>query len=60
MMGVMIFCSIRIYLKKIVLSRGIPFSLEAKRGVMADLVEVDGETQAKMDSIAQSWKQVSR
>ena len=47
--------AIRVYLKKIVQSRSIPFALEAPgSGTMAEM-GVDSETQTKMDGIARSW-----
>ena len=47
--------AIRIYLKKIVQSRRIPFSLEASGSVTMAEMEVDSETQTKMDNIARAW-----
>lgn len=52
--------AIRIYLKKIVHSRSIPFTLEAAQPVVAELVEVDSETQLKMDKVAETWAKVNR
>ena len=47
--------AIRVYLKKIVQSRSIPFSLEAPGSVTVAEIEVDSETQTKMDDIARAW-----
>ena len=48
--------AIRVYLKKIVQSRSIPFALEATGPVTVAEIEVDSETQEKMDEIAGAWK----
>jgi DNA-damage-inducible protein J len=47
--------AIRVYLKKIVQSRSIPFALEAPGSVTVAEMDVDSETQTKMDDIARSW-----
>ena len=47
--------AIRVYLKKIVQSRSIPFPLEAPGSVTVAEMDVDSETQTKMDGIARSW-----
>ena len=47
--------AIRVYLKKIVQSRSIPFSLEAPGSVTVAEMEVDYETQSKMDDVARAW-----
>ncbi|MCC5808422.1 MAG: type II toxin-antitoxin system RelB/DinJ family antitoxin [Opitutales bacterium] len=52
--------AIRVYLKKIVQSRGIPFALEAAQPWVAEPVSVDDETQRRMDQVAQTWKTVRR
>jgi DNA-damage-inducible protein J len=44
--------AIRVYLKKIVHSRSIPFTLEADQTWVAEPVSVDAETQRMMDSVA--------
>ncbi|KAF0095336.1 MAG: hypothetical protein E1N59_831 [Puniceicoccaceae bacterium 5H] len=50
--------AIRVYLKKIVQSRSIPFSLEASGYGVAEEVPVDDATQSKMDAVAAAWKRV--
>ena len=45
--------AIRLYLKKIVQTRSIPFSLEASASL--EEIEVDEATQRKMDAVAQAW-----
>jgi DNA-damage-inducible protein J len=52
--------AIRVYLKKIVQNRAIPFSLEAGSPLIVEEVEVDGATQRRMDSIAKTWKRVKK
>jgi addiction module RelB/DinJ family antitoxin len=51
--------AIRVYLKKIVHSRSIPFTLEADQTWVAEPVSVDAETQRMMDSVAESWSKIS-
>ncbi len=53
-MGLDLPTAIRVYLSKVVQTRRIPFSLEADPA--PELMAVDESTQAKMDSIAQAWK----
>jgi DNA-damage-inducible protein J len=48
--------AIRLYLKKIVQTRSIPFSLEAPNGVFVEEIRVDANTQKKMDSLASTWR----
>ena len=48
--------AIRVYLKKIVQSRGIPFSLSASSAIDLEEIEVDATTQAKMDRVAATWR----
>ncbi|HKJ91099.1 MAG TPA: type II toxin-antitoxin system RelB/DinJ family antitoxin [Oceanipulchritudo sp.] len=50
--------AIRVYLKKIVQNRAIPFSLEAGPPLHVEEVAVDGQTQRKMDAVAKTWKRV--
>jgi DNA-damage-inducible protein J len=48
--------AIRVYLKKIVQGRSIPFTLEAPDTPSVKAVKVDAVTQRKMDSVARAWK----
>jgi DNA-damage-inducible protein J len=50
--------AIRVYLKKIVQNRAIPFSLEAASPLVVEEVAVDGPSQRKMDTVAKTWKRV--
>ena len=50
--------AIRVYLKKIVQSRSIPFALEAAQPLEVETVSVDPETQEMMDRVADTWSQV--
>ena len=50
--------AIRVYLKKIVHSRSIPFTLEADQPWVAEPVSVDAETQRIMDQVAETWSKV--
>lgn len=52
--------AVRVYLKKIVNSRRIPFALEADQQWVAETVEVDAETQRSMDQVAKTWSKVRR
>jgi DNA-damage-inducible protein J len=52
--------AIRVYLKKIVQNRAIPFSLEAGASPLLEEVAVDGPTQRKMDAVAKTWKRVKK
>ena len=52
--------AIRVYLKKIVQNRAIPFSLEAGAPFVVEEVTVDGPTQRKMDTVARTWKRVKQ
>ncbi len=54
-MGLDLPTAVRLYLKKIVQTRSIPFSLEAPAVTVA-AVPVDPETQKDMDAIAAEWK----
>lgn len=54
-MGMDMSTAIRVYLKKIVQSRSIPFPLEATRTGHVSVVSVDEETQRKMDDIVETW-----
>jgi DNA-damage-inducible protein J len=51
--------AIRLYLKKIVQTRSIPFSLEAPNGVFVEEIGVDAGTQQNMDSVASAWRKVN-
>ena len=52
--------AIRVYLKKIVQNRAIPFSLEAGAPFVVEEVAVDGPTQRKMHTVAKTWKRVKK
>lgn len=52
--------AIRVYLKKIVHTRGIPFRLESAQSASAEFVPVDPETQEMMDRVASTWSRVRR
>ncbi len=52
--------AIRVYLKKIVQSRRIPFALEAAPTWGAEPISVDDETQRMMDEVAETWRKVRR
>jgi DNA-damage-inducible protein J len=58
--GMDISTAIRVYLKKIVQSRRIPFALEASQPWEAEPVSVDPETQRMMDQVAETWQKVRR
>jgi DNA-damage-inducible protein J len=47
--------AIRLYLRKIVQTHSIPFSLRSDE-VVVEPIEVDTATQRKMDRIAEAWK----
>ena len=47
--------AVRIYLNKIVQTRGIPFKLEAP-DVKVESIEVDDGTQHEMDAVAEVWQ----
>ena len=51
-MGIDLPTAVRLYLKKIVQTRSIPFSVEAGH---VEPIAVDSKTQARMDSVARSW-----
>ena len=52
--------AIRVYLKKIVQNRAIPFSLEAGAHLLVEEVAVDGPIQRKMETVANTWKRVKK
>jgi DNA-damage-inducible protein J len=52
--------AVRVYLRKIVQSRSIPFALEASQAWVAEPVAVDKETQRKMDRIGETWSKMRR
>ena len=58
--GMDISTAIRVYLKKIVQSRRIPFALEASQPSEAELISIDPETQRMMDQVAETWHKVRR
>ena len=53
-MGLDLPTAVRLYLTKVAKTRRIPFPLEAEP--LAEVVEVDRATQARMDRIAKNWK----
>ena len=53
-MGLDLPTAVRLYLTKVAKTRRIPFPLEAEP--LAEVVEVDRATQARMDRIAKSWR----
>ena len=53
-MGLDLPTAVRLYLTKVAKTRRIPFPLEAEP--IAEVVEVDRATQARMDRIAKNWK----
>jgi DNA-damage-inducible protein J len=52
--------AIRVYLKKIVISRSIPFKLESPQPWQAETLSVDNETQKIMDQVATTWSKIRR
>jgi DNA-damage-inducible protein J len=50
--------AVRVYLKKIVQTRRIPFSLVATPEPLVEEVDVDAPTQTKMNAVADLWEQV--
>jgi DNA-damage-inducible protein J len=48
--------AVRLYLNKIVQTRGIPFTLEASP-IRSVVIPVVAESQAQMDAIGTAWKQ---
>lgn len=52
--------AIRVYLKKVVHSRSIPFALEAGGPLGVETIPVDQSTQDRMDRIVQTWNKVYR
>ena len=53
-MGLDLPTAVRLYLTKITQTRRIPFALEAEPP--AELIQVDRETQERMDRVARVWK----
>jgi addiction module RelB/DinJ family antitoxin len=53
-MGLDLPTAVRLYLTKVAKTRRIPFPLEAEP--IAEVVEVERATQARMDRIAKNWK----
>jgi len=47
--------AIRVYLRKVVQTRSIPFPLEASHDT-AHMVPVDTDTQTKMDEVVSAWR----
>ena len=58
--GIDMSTAIRVYLKKVVQDRCIPFALEAPRTPSVQVVAVDALTQRKMDRVASAWKLAQR
>ena len=50
--------AVRVYLKKIVQTRRIPFALVASPEAVVEEVEVDAATQTKMNTVADLWEKV--
>lgn len=50
--------AIRVYLKKIVQNRAIPFSLEAGSPPLVEEMTVDEPTQRMMDKVTKTWNRV--
>ena len=53
-MGLDLPTAVRLYMTKVAKTRRIPFPLEAEP--IAEVVEVERATQARMDRIAKNWK----
>lgn len=49
--------AVRLYLKKIIQTRSIPFALEAEP---FEVMPVDDATQTRMDAVAAAWKAKKR
>lgn len=52
--------AIRVYLKKIVQNRAIPFSLEAGSHPLVEEMTVDEPTQRMMDKVSKTWNRVNQ
>ena len=50
--------AVRVYLKKIITTRGIPFSLVAEDSNGLEFVRVDKDIQNKLDKIDSAWKKI--
>jgi DNA-damage-inducible protein J len=59
-MGLDLSTAVRLFLKKVVQSRSIPFALEAGPCSEAEVVPVDAVTQAKMDEVAKVWHRLAK
>jgi len=57
-MGLDLPTAVRLYLTKVARTRRIPFALEAEP--VAEVVQVDRATQARMDRIAKAWKKTKK
>lgn len=57
--GMDIFTVIRIYLRKVELTRSIPFHLEAPQDTV-QVLPVDADTQSRMDAVALAWRKRNR
>jgi DNA-damage-inducible protein J len=51
--------AIRVYLRKVVQTRSIPFSLEVPQG-SSQVLPVESDTQKKMDAVATAWRKTKR
>lgn len=51
--------AIRVYLRKVVQTRSIPFSLEVPQDSV-QVLSVGADTQKKMDAVATAWRKVKR
>lgn len=51
--------AIRVYLRKVVQTRSIPFTLEVPQDSV-QVLPVEADTQKKMDAVATAWRKVKR
>lgn len=56
--GIDMSTAIRVYLKKIVSTRGIPFALVSEDSRVLEYVPVDNEIQAKLNKVDRAWKRI--
>lgn len=56
--GIDMSTAIRIYLKKIVSTRSIPFELVSEDSRVLEYVPVDNEIQAKLNKVDRAWKRI--
>lgn len=55
--GIDMSTAIRVYLRKVVQTRSIPFSLEASQDSL-QILPVEQDTQERMDAVASAWRKV--